>query len=267
MKTEYYEHERTVREYLLMHYGKEEVLDPFEIASSAARNYPLCCAQLCFRMANRFGVSLKRVLDIGCSVGRSSFELAREVNSVTAVDYSKAFIGICNQLKSDGDLDYDVVEEGEVVTPQTAVVDHLINRDRVTFQWGDACNLSLSKDFGGKKFNLILMANLLCRLHSPKDCLEKLADLVEPGGLVVMLTPNSWQGTFTEKTNWVGGYYKTTSDGLEVKRQAVRTIDGLKDVMGTNFTLVDTSNQPYLIRENEREYQVGVSLVTVWQRN
>ena len=33
--------------------------------------------------------ALNRVLDVGCSVGRSSFELAREYNEVVGLDFSQ----------------------------------------------------------------------------------------------------------------------------------------------------------------------------------
>ena len=38
---------------------------------------------------------LNRVLDVGCSVGRSSFELAREYNEVVGLDYSQVRVKLC----------------------------------------------------------------------------------------------------------------------------------------------------------------------------
>lgn len=71
----------------------------------------------------------KRALDIGCAVGRSSFELAREVQEVIGIDYSQSFIDVANKLKADGRLKYSLVQEGEIVTPAMAEVP----RDIVSF--------------------------------------------------------------------------------------------------------------------------------------
>jgi 2-polyprenyl-3-methyl-5-hydroxy-6-metoxy-1,4-benzoquinol methylase len=40
-----------------------------------------------------------RVLDLGCAVGRASFELGRYFENVTGVDFSHSFINAANRLK------------------------------------------------------------------------------------------------------------------------------------------------------------------------
>ena len=40
-----------------------------------------------------------RALDLGCAVGRASFELARYFEDVVGVDYSQAFVDTANELK------------------------------------------------------------------------------------------------------------------------------------------------------------------------
>lgn len=67
-----------------------------------------------------------RALDIGCAVGRSSFELARMFSEVIGIDYSQAFVDVCDQLKSDGKRRYAVTDEGDLQTDLTAVVPSII---------------------------------------------------------------------------------------------------------------------------------------------
>ena len=43
---------------------------------------------------------LNRVLDVGCSVGRSSFELAREYNEVVGLDFSQVRTKLCSMYGS-----------------------------------------------------------------------------------------------------------------------------------------------------------------------
>ena len=67
-----------------------------------------------------------RALDIGCAVGRSSFELARRVDEVVGIDYSQAFVDVCNELKDRGSMPYDVVTEGDLRKSLTARIDPVI---------------------------------------------------------------------------------------------------------------------------------------------
>lgn len=66
---------------------------------------------------------LSRAIDIGCAVGRSTFELAREYDEVVGLDYSQAFIGACQELKITGQMNYSLVVEGELSDRKTATVD------------------------------------------------------------------------------------------------------------------------------------------------
>lgn len=64
-----------------------------------------------------------RALDIGCAVGRSSFELAREIEEVVGIDFSHSFVDACNELRHTGQMDYDVTAEGTLLESYTAFVD------------------------------------------------------------------------------------------------------------------------------------------------
>ena len=66
---------------------------------------------------------LSRAFDIGCAVGRSTFELARDFDEVIGMDFSKAFIAKCQELKVTGLAKYDMTVEGALVENKTAVVD------------------------------------------------------------------------------------------------------------------------------------------------
>ena len=69
-----------------------------------------------------------RALDIGCGVGQSTFELAREYTEVMGIDYSQAFIAKCQELKMTGQVDYWLTTEGSLGHQKTARVDPAIVR-------------------------------------------------------------------------------------------------------------------------------------------
>ena len=60
-------------------------------------NFPKTMSQLCLDlMQDR---PRGKALDLGCAVGRATFELAREFNEVTGLDFSARFIRIGVELK------------------------------------------------------------------------------------------------------------------------------------------------------------------------
>ena len=104
-----YETRVSVYEYLLMHFGGEAELLNFPDLQGEqmkhATSFPLQCAQICAKFVSTVpafveaGSANLRALDIGCSVGRSSFEMTRDFGTVIGLDYSNAFIEAANQLK------------------------------------------------------------------------------------------------------------------------------------------------------------------------
>lgn len=65
---------------------------------------------------------LKRALDVGCAVGRATFELAQGYDEVVGIDYSNAFIQRCQELKMTGQSSYKLITEGGLGEEKTAVV-------------------------------------------------------------------------------------------------------------------------------------------------
>ena len=65
---------------------------------------------------------MKRALDVGCAVGRSTFELARDFNEVVGIDYSNKFIQRCQELKMTGCSTYKLMTEGVLGEEKTATI-------------------------------------------------------------------------------------------------------------------------------------------------
>lgn len=242
-----YETEKLLGEYLLFHYGRPGEILPHDFGPRESFDFPARCARLCLD-----GAGLPpdaRALDVGCSVGRAGFELARHCVEVIGIDFSRRFIEAANALKISGELEYLRLEEGARFTRCLAKVPADIDRSRVRFETGDAMNLR--DDLG--KFDIVLAANLLCRLPDPAKFLARLPQLVKPGGSVVFTTPCTWLEEFTPRENWLCDENSTTLDGLH------RHLD--KD-----FSLQHASDLPFLIREHARKFQWTVAQASIWKR-
>lgn len=249
-----YESKKLLNEYLVFHYGLSKEVLRYDFGPKDSLDFPKRCAELCIKHFKGKGPVISRAFDIGCAVGRSSFELARHFDNVIGLDYSQSFVDTCNQLKTDGQLPYFVQDEGDLVTDLVAKVPD-VDRKRVHFMQGDACNLP--SDLG--HFGCILAANLIDRLHTPSDFLDRLPGLVAPNGIVVLTSPYTWLEQFTEKDQWLGGF-KNKDD------KPVTAFDSLKEHLGGDFDLVEALDMPFFIRETARKNQWTVAQATVWRR-
>jgi hypothetical protein len=79
------------------------------------------------------------------------------------------------------------------------------------------------------------------------------------GGVLMLTSPYTWLEEHTPRTEWIGGFKK---DG-----ERFTTLDGLKDILGTHFRLIDGPQAvPFVIRETRRKFQHTQAEVTLWER-
>jgi putative 4-mercaptohistidine N1-methyltranferase len=242
---DFYETDKLLAEYLLFHFGTaEEILPPH-------RSWPegmTAALDFAVRTAEHFSAGeVARGLDLGCAVGRSSFEMSRRCGEVVGMDFSHAFIRAAEALRSGVSLGYSRREEAAVVTDLVAHLPAGIDGGRSHFLQGDAMDLPV--DLGS--FDWVHVANLVCRLPEPARLLDRLPSLVKSGGELVLATPCTWLEEFTPTQNWpVGG-----------------TFDWLQEKLAPAFSLIRQVEEPFLIRETARKFQWTTSLVTVWRRH
>jgi SAM-dependent methyltransferase len=241
LSTNPYETERLLGEYLLFHYAsEEEILPPH--APTGMRD----ALDFAVRTTRHFtSTRVDRALDLGCAVGRSTYEMSRSSAHTTGIDFSHGFIRAATALAA-GPLDYERLDEGHRRTRLTARLPDGLPRFPVRFETGDAMNLR--SDLGD--FDRVHAANLLCRLSDPLRLLDRFPDLVRPAGELVIATPCTWLGEFTPPENWPPG----------------STLEWLKEHLHRHFTLVHAAEEPFLIRETARKFQWSSSLVTSWRR-
>lgn len=250
MTVNYYETERAASEYLLLHYGKAEPRLPSSLAG--ALEFPVRCVQDCVNSARL--PENARALDLGCAVGRSSFELARYCAEVIGIDASRQFITIAHDLREHGSFSFHYFEEGELTRPHRAIVPKEIERGRVNFEVGDAVNPRP----GLGQFDVVLAANLIDRVDVPEKFLEQMAGMVKRGGQFVLISPYTWLPEYTPRENWLGGF--------EQNGHPVQTFDTIKKLLDPRFSLELRLDLPFLLREHARRFQLGISEASIWLR-
>ena len=240
-----YETDELISQYCEFHYGSENF---------GVKNFCLNSVELL--KPHLKDIKSKKALDLGCSVGRSTFELAKDFDEVIGIDFSANFINVGVKLKTYDSLIYKVKKEGEIFEEKTVSLESLGLEDikeKVTFMQGDACNL---KDiYSG--FDLIFCSNLIDRLYYPLKFLQDIPSRVNENGLLVLLSPYTWLEDYTLKENWLGGYIKDNKE--------VYTLDTLKDTL-VDFELLETIDVPFVIKETSRKYQHTISQMSIWKK-
>src|SRR5882757_2976255 len=95
-----YETDRLLAEYLLFHYGEDAEVLPWPEGPREGLRYPVRCVDECFDLSRL--PEGARALDLGCAVGRSTFELARHCAEVIGIDFSQRFITAAQDLRDNG---------------------------------------------------------------------------------------------------------------------------------------------------------------------
>ena len=246
-KVNSYESDTQVSQYCDFHYGEEHF---------GVKNLALSLVDIALQYQDKS--MMKNAFDLGCAVGRASFELSKHFDVVTGLDFSASFVQVGTHLKEGGSITYKRHVEGDITRIESVDLETLGYKDsasKISFIQGDACNLKPHL----KEYDLVIASNLIDRLYDPMLFLNDIKHRINKGGLLVICSPYTWLEEFTAKENWLGGYVK---DGKEVT-----TLDGLKEAFEDSFELVDTpKDTPFTIRETARKFQHTIAQVSVWRK-
>ncbi|NBS32669.1 MAG: putative 4-mercaptohistidine N1-methyltransferase [Planctomycetia bacterium] len=243
-----YETSGLVDQYLEFHYGPEAL---------GVRNFPAACVEAIMKAIGPG--SRDRCLDVGCAVGRSAIELARQFSHVDAIDYSAGFIAAAVQLQDAGSLDFRVPTEGVLtVDRRVSLADMQATElaSRIAFATGDACDLPADLT----DYDLVFAGNLIDRLYEPQLFLTAIAERIRPGGWLAITSPYTWLEEYTPKRHWLGGYTDAAGNPMT-------TLAGLTAALAGSFSLHQRQDVPFVIRETARKHQHTLAELTIWQRH
>jgi putative 4-mercaptohistidine N1-methyltranferase len=240
-----YETDLLLNQYLLFHYGTAEDQLPYSFGPRDALSYPSRCVTDFLPGIGR----VSRALDLGCAVGRSTFELARWAGEVIGIDLSSQFIAAAQGIQASGEVQIRILEEGQRSTAVTRRLDPQIDRSKCRFFVGDA--LQISPELGS--FDLILAANLIDRVPRPTDLLREIKRLLRPDGHIILASPYTWLEEFTPSKNWLAD-------------ESVSTLSRIQEILEPDVTLVAAKDLPFLIREHARKFQWSVAQASLWKR-
>src|SRR5262249_16939197 len=139
------------------------------------------------------------VVDLGCSVGGTTFALAERTGQpVLGVDLNLAMLRIAAWAVRRG--------EGRYPRKRTGVV-YDKGRFPVSFERAEdvdfwACDVS-ALPFADGSFALASMLNLLDCVRAPRDVLAEAARVLAPGAAAIISSPYDWSAAATPIETWL----------------------------------------------------------------
>lgn len=149
------------------------------------------------------------VLDMGCSVGRSSFELAQRTGQlVLGVDVNFSMLRLAQGVLKKGLVRFPKRRIGLVYERREFPVSFSA-ADNVDF-W--ACDAQ-APPFADGAFGLVVGLQVLDAVASPVGLLEAISRSLKPAGSAVLATPYDWSPRVTAIEAWIGGHSQRGTGG------------------------------------------------------
>ena len=163
-------------------------------------------------------------LDVGCAVGRFTFELARKLDMAIGLDTSKAFVRAARELASRGRFDAVWKVEGNITESQLIDLPEGLETKYVDFIVADAQKLPFSANL----FSVVASLNLIDKVPHPGVHLKELDRVAKNEKAQFLLSdPYSWSREIADESAWLGGV-------LQGKYQG-RGEENIKSIISTEF--------------------------------
>lgn len=191
-------------------------------------------------------------VDLGCAVGRTSFELAKTVDDlVLGIDLNFTMIRTAALI----------LHEGRVVYPRRRVGVAFEKREfpaafegasKVDFWVCDANSLP----FGDEAFSLATSLNVLDCVQSPYDHIKEIGRILKPNGGALVSAPYDWNVNATPVEAWLGGHSQRSED-LGASEMMLRSLlcGGTHPYAVQELELVSESESiPWTLRLHDRSF-------------
>lgn len=142
------------------------------------------------------------IIDIGCAVGRTTFELAaRTEGLVLGIDVNFSMLKLASRVLHNRRVCYPRRRVGVVYDRRDFPVS-FPGADKVDF-W--ACD-ALALPFADDSFRFALGFNVLDCVTAPHALLKSVAQVLQDGGQTLLSTPYDWSQATTPMEAWLGGH-------------------------------------------------------------
>ncbi|WDP91828.1 MAG: methyltransferase domain-containing protein [Desulfobacter sp.] len=190
-------------------------------------------------------------LDIGCSVGRLTFEMTKTHDRAVGVDTSLPFIRAARRLAARERLTFDLVMEGQITEERSGGLDPEFKFKDAEFIVADAMALP----FRSHRFATASSVNILEKVPDPAVHLgeaNRVLDKAEAGFL--FSDPFSWDETVNRPDLWLGGRNEGPFKGFGMDN-ICRLLEEGTGVFSPGFSIRETGQVLWKIRKTRNLWE------------
>lgn len=219
------------------------------------QNYAQSVADKVKDIANRLKLNKNKLLDIGCSVGRTSFELSNLFQKVDGVDFSARLIQHGVRLQTEQSLRYTSVNEGDILDFKEISREglDLPEGKNILFSQGDASNL---KDVFNH-YDLVLAQHLIESHYDPAVFFKTVQQRLNDGGVLIVVSDYRFNADITDKTKWFGG--------IKVNGENVTGREGLSQLLSSHFDFIEQHQVTQELAQDSRNVSISQKQLSVWR--
>ncbi len=184
-------------------------------------------------------------LDLGCSVGRYTFELARFSALAVGVDMHFQKVAAAARLQRTRRVSYQRKMHGRCYEN---VESSFLPVQNALFLAADA----LDPPFRAETFDLVAGLNLLDNVRLPLVLIGQMDALLKKGGTMVMSSPYEWRADICEPSQWL------ESQDMAGPAAVRKLLEGaILPEMGLTYEVVeDRENVPWMLRHHDRHWSL-----------
>ncbi|MBF0226462.1 MAG: methyltransferase domain-containing protein [Desulfobacterales bacterium] len=190
------------------------------------------------------------VIDIGCSVGRTTFDLAETIDDIVlGVDLNFGMVKIAASVLNNGRVNYPKRRSGIIFDRRDFQVSFEKSK-HVDFWVCDATDLP----FSGANVSFGLSLNVVDCISSPYDHLKELSKILKPDGIAVISTPYDWTISATPVESWIGGHSQRSENqgSSDIMLRSLLAGGGHPNVIEQLEILSEIEQIPWTLRLHER---------------
>lgn len=203
------------------------------------------------------------VLDIGCSVGRATFELAQAFTGpVLGIDLNFSMLKTAAAVLRRSEIEYPRRREG-VVYERVRFPVNFDHTWRADFWACDAAALPFADD----AFSLAASLNVLDCVWSPYHHLQELSRVLQTGAKAIISTPYDWTSSATPIEAWLGGHSQRSEhkgSGASVLRAFLESGDSPEQIK--RLEMVREEDAEWTLRLHDRSYMKYITRLMVLRK-
>jgi SAM-dependent methyltransferase len=186
-----------------------------------------------------------RSLDLGCSVGRYTFELARFSELSVGIDLKFSTVSEAALFQRTKKLSYERRKHGRCFEKIETAYSPSQN---VLFMVADA----LDPPFRAETFDLVAALNLIDNVKLPLVLIGQMDALLKQGGSLILGSPYEWQTDICEPEEWL------ETDDMDSPEMLQSILEGnLFPQMALNYEMLEEIfDLPWLLRHHARHFSV-----------